>query len=342
MHAGARTHGGGGRWRWAFPLTLRSSQQGPSFEICLIKGPPPGPHGLCDNLIQDIIYSYLVLPNRITIPLVGEVQLAQLRFPMPKGVLRIHFLEAQDLEGKDKFMGGLIKGKSDPYGVIQMGNQLFQTKTIKENIHPKWNEVYEAMVYEHSGQHLEIELFDEDPDKDDFLGSLSGDGSNAFVFYCSLMIDLTELHKEQKVDQWFVLEEVSTGKLHLRLEWLSLLSTPEKLDQTVSHLACHGSQFQKQIKERHYTASETDAALMSIKAEKGQANDGLSSAVLVVYLDSARNLPVSTLPHTPTHALNHKPPPVILPHRSQGGFHTCMLFCDLLFLCQSLSALFQH
>lgn len=28
----------------------------------------------------------------------------------------------------------------------------------------------QALVYEHSGQHLEIELFDEDPDKDDFLG----------------------------------------------------------------------------------------------------------------------------------------------------------------------------
>ena len=40
--------------------------------------------GLCDNLIQDIIYSYLVLPNRITIPLVGEAQLSQLRFPIPK------------------------------------------------------------------------------------------------------------------------------------------------------------------------------------------------------------------------------------------------------------------
>ncbi|XP_035284749.1 extended synaptotagmin-2-like isoform X2 [Anguilla anguilla] len=209
----------------------------------------PGLNGLCDNLIQDIIYGYLVLPNRITIPLVGEARMAQLRFPMPKGILRVHFLEAQALEGKDKFLGGMIKGKSDPYGVLQIGNQLFQTKTIKDNLNPKWNEVYEAMVYEHSGQHLEVELFDEDPDKDDFLGSL--------------MIDLSELHKEQKVDEWFVLEEVTTGKLHLKLEWLSLHATPEKLEQ----------------------------ALMSIKAAKGQANDGLSSAVLVVYLDSARNLP---------------------------------------------------
>uniref|UniRef100_H3CJY8 Extended synaptotagmin 2 n=1 Tax=Tetraodon nigroviridis TaxID=99883 RepID=H3CJY8_TETNG len=209
----------------------------------------PGLSGFSDSLIQDLIYSYLVLPNRVTVPLVGEVELAQLRFPMPKGVLRIHFLEALDLEGKDKFLGGLIKGKSDPYGVLQIGNQLFQSKTVKESLHPKWNEVYEALVYEHSGQHLEIELFDEDPDKDDFLGSL--------------MIDMTELHKEQKVDEWFDLEETSTGKLHLKLEWLSLLSTPEKLEQV----------------------------LRSVRADRSLANDGLSSALLVVYLDSAQNLP---------------------------------------------------
>lgn len=63
-----------------------------------------------------------------------------------QGVLRIHFLEALDLEGKDQFLGGLIKGKSDPYGVLQIGNQLFQSKTVKESLHPKWNEVYEVRV----------------------------------------------------------------------------------------------------------------------------------------------------------------------------------------------------
>uniref|UniRef100_A0A8D0D3A7 Extended synaptotagmin 2 n=1 Tax=Sander lucioperca TaxID=283035 RepID=A0A8D0D3A7_SANLU len=167
----------------------------------------PGLSGFSDSLIQDIIYSYLVLPNRITIPLVGDVELARLRFPMPKGVLRIHFLEAQDLEGKDTFLGGLIKGKSDPYGVLQIGNQLFQSKVVKESLHPKWNEVYEALVYEHS--------------------------------------------------------EAPTGKLHLKLEWLSLLSTPEKLDQV----------------------------LRSVRADRSLANDGLSSALLVVHLDSAKNLP---------------------------------------------------
>ncbi|XP_005166502.1 extended synaptotagmin-2 isoform X3 [Danio rerio] len=212
----------------------------------------PGLNGFSDQMIQDIISAYMVLPNRITVPLIGEVELAQLRFPMPKGVLRIYFIEAQNLEVKDTYLGGLIKGKSDPYGMLLVSNQLFRSKTIKECLHPKWNEVYEALVYEPSGQHLEIELFDEDPDKDDFLGSL--------------MIDLTELHKEQKVDEWFDLEEVTTGKLHLRLEWLSLYSSAEKLDQV-----------QKSIR----------------------TNDNLSSALLIVNLDSASNLPTNPFVFNP-------------------------------------------
>ncbi|KAM5303630.1 extended synaptotagmin-2 isoform 3-T3 [Glossophaga mutica] len=209
----------------------------------------PGLNGLSDTIILDIISNYLVLPNRITVPLVSEVQIAQLRFPIPKGVLRIHFIEAQDLQGKDTYLKGLVKGKSDPYGVIRVGNQIFQSKVIKENLSPRWNEVYEALVYEHPGQELEIELFDEDPDKDDFLGSL--------------MLDLTEVEKERLLDEWFTLDEVPRGKLHLKLEWLTLMPHAARLDQV----------------------------LTDIRADKSQANDGLSSSLLILYLDSARNLP---------------------------------------------------
>ncbi|KAH0627582.1 hypothetical protein JD844_003484 [Phrynosoma platyrhinos] len=173
------------------------------------------------------------------------------------GVLRIHFIEAQDLEGKDTYLKGIVKGKSDPYGIIRVGNQIFQSKVIKENLNPKWNEVYEALVYEHPGQELEIELFDEDPDKDDFLGSL--------------MIDLTEVEKERYLDEWFTLDEVSKGRLHLKLEWLTLMPNAENLDQV----------------------------LKSIRADKDQANDGLSSALLILYLDSARNLPHNPLDYNP-------------------------------------------
>ncbi|XP_034984744.2 extended synaptotagmin-2 isoform X3 [Zootoca vivipara] len=223
----------------------------------------PGLNGLSDTIISDIISNYLVLPNRITVPLISEVQIAQLRFPIPKGVLRIHFIEAQDLVGKDTYLKGIVKGKSDPYGIIRVGNQIFQSKVIKENLNPKWNEVYEALVYEHPGQELEIELFDEDPDKDDFLGSL--------------MIDLIEVEKERHLDEWFTLDEVSKGRLHLKLEWLTLMPTAENLDQV----------------------------LKSIRADKDQANDGLSSALLILYLDSARNLPSGK-------KLNSNPNPLVL------------------------------
>ncbi|XP_034506125.1 extended synaptotagmin-2 [Ailuropoda melanoleuca] len=217
----------------------------------------PGLNGLSDTIILDIISNYLVLPNRITVPLVSEVQIAQLRFPIPKGVLRIHFIEAQDLQGKDTYLKGLVKGKSDPYGIIRVGNQIFQSKVIKENLSPKWNEVYEALVYEHPGQELEIELFDEDPDKDDFLGSL--------------MIDLIEVEKERLLDEWFALDEVPRGKLHLKLEWLTLMPN----------------------------ASNLDKVLTDIRADKDQANDGLSSSLLILYLDSARNLPSNPLEFNP-------------------------------------------
>lgn len=209
----------------------------------------PGLNGLSDTIILDIMSNYMVLPNRISVPLVNEVQLEQLRFPVPKGFLRIYFIEAQDLMWKDSFLRGLAKGKSDPYGIIRIGNQMFQSKTIKENLNPKWNEVYEALIYETPGQLMEIELFDEDPDKDDFLGSL--------------MIDLVEVQKEQLIDQWFELDEANRGKLHLKLEWLSLLPNTDLLSQ----------------------------AMASTRALQGTANDGLSSALLIIYLDCANNLP---------------------------------------------------
>lgn len=46
--------------------------------------------------------------------------------------------------GKDKFLGGLIKGKSDPYGVLEVGTDVFRSKIIHETVNPKWNEVFEV------------------------------------------------------------------------------------------------------------------------------------------------------------------------------------------------------
>lgn len=61
-----------------------------------------------------------------------------------QGVVRVHLLEGRDLVAKDTYMMGLVKGKSDPYATLRVGNRHFKSKTIKENLHPKWDEVYEV------------------------------------------------------------------------------------------------------------------------------------------------------------------------------------------------------
>ncbi|PIO33576.1 hypothetical protein AB205_0171090, partial [Aquarana catesbeiana] len=209
----------------------------------------PGLDLISDTMIMDIISGFLVLPNRLAIPLTQDLHVAELRSPLPRGVVRIHLLEARSLSPKDFQMGGLLAGKSDPYAILRVGTQVFTSRTINENLNPVWNEMYEAIVHEVPGQELEVELFDKDPDKDDFLGRMK--------------LDLGEVKKVQVLDKWFTLNSAKSGKIHLRLEWLALQSNASQLEQMIN--------FNKTITSK--------------------ANEP-SSAILVVYLDRADDLPL--------------------------------------------------
>ncbi|KAM3916160.1 extended synaptotagmin-3 [Leptodactylus fuscus] len=198
----------------------------------------PGVSDMSDGMIVDLIASYLVLPNRFTFPLSNKVNAAELRFPVPQGVLKVYLLEAEHLIPKDTYLKGIIKGKSDPYAIVRVGNQNFKSRTIKENLNPRWNEMFEFVIHEVPGQDLEIDIYDEDPDKDDFLGSL--------------VIGLEGVMKDRIVDEWFPLSDVVSGSVHLKLEWFSLLATQDKLQE---------------------------------------APNGCSTAMVIVYLDSAGCLP---------------------------------------------------
>jgi len=39
---------------------------------------------MSDTMIMDAIASFLVLPNRLTVPLVADLHVAQLRSPLPR------------------------------------------------------------------------------------------------------------------------------------------------------------------------------------------------------------------------------------------------------------------
>ncbi|XP_038607996.1 extended synaptotagmin-1 [Tachyglossus aculeatus] len=179
----------------------------------------PGLSALSDSMIMDSIAAFLVLPNRLLVPLVPDLQeVAQLRSPLPRGIVRVHLLAARALGSKDTFVRGLIEGKSDPYALVRVGTQVFCSRVVDNDLNPRWGETYEVMVHEVPGQELEVEVFDKDPDKDDFLGRMK--------------LDLGNVLKEQVLDEWFPLQG-GPGQVHLRLEWLTLLPDAAKLDQVL-------------------------------------------------------------------------------------------------------------
>uniref|UniRef100_A0AAX7UE62 Extended synaptotagmin-like protein 1a n=1 Tax=Astatotilapia calliptera TaxID=8154 RepID=A0AAX7UE62_ASTCA len=195
----------------------------------------PGLNAMSDTMIMDAIASHLVLPNRLTIPLVADLHVAQLRSPLPRGVVRIHLLEAEDLTAKDTVIKGLIDGKSDPYAVLRVGTQIFTSHHVDSNLNPQWREMYEVIVHEVPGQELEVEVFDKDPDQDDFLG-----------------------------------RDVTSGSVHLRLEWLSLLSSADRLSEVIA-------------KNQNLTSKVAEPP---------------SAAILAVYLDQAYQLPFCSVTQT--------------------------------------------
>ncbi|XP_004700622.1 extended synaptotagmin-1 isoform X1 [Echinops telfairi] len=179
----------------------------------------PGLSSLSDTMIMDSIAAFLVLPNRLLVPLVPDLQdVAQLRSPLPRGIIRIHLLAARGLSSKDKYVKGLIEGKSDPYALVRVGTQTFCSRVIDEELNPQWRETYEVMVHEVPGQEIEVEVFDKDPDKDDFLGRMK--------------LDVGKVLQAGVLDKWFPLQG-GQGQVHLRLEWLSLLPDAEKLEQVL-------------------------------------------------------------------------------------------------------------
>ncbi|KAM3935180.1 extended synaptotagmin-1 [Leptodactylus fuscus] len=210
----------------------------------------PGLNVMSDTMIMDIISGFLVLPNRLTIPLAGDLHTAELRSPLPRGIVRVHLIEARSLAPKDFQMGGLLSGKSDPYAILRVGTQVFTSRVINENLNPVWKEMYEFIVHEVPGQELEVELFDKDPDKDDFLGRMK--------------LDLGEVKKAQILDKWYQLSSAKSGKLHLRLEWLTLLPNASQLDQVLK------------INNEITTKTHQEP----------------SAAILIVYLDRADELPL--------------------------------------------------
>ncbi|XP_033927514.1 extended synaptotagmin-1 [Melopsittacus undulatus] len=180
----------------------------------------PGLSSLSDAVLMDAIASFLVLPNRLLVPLVPDLpEAAELRSPVPRGALRVQLRAARGLRSKDRFLGGLLESRSDPYAELRVGTQGVRSRVVRSDLDPVWDELHEFVVHEVPGQELEVEIFDKDPDQDDFLGRLK--------------LDLEDVMKRRVLEDWFPLQEGGQGRLHLRLEWLRPLADASKLEEVL-------------------------------------------------------------------------------------------------------------
>lgn len=212
----------------------------------------PGLSDILRSIVTEQIAHMMVLPNRYPIQLVEDINIAELKCPTPAGVLRIQVIEAQNLMKKDVGLMGM--GKSDPYCILRLGAQKFQTKTINNTINPKWDFYCEYLVNDIRGQELDIKIFDDDdgPNEDDLLGRAN--------------LDVHDIWQSGEVDMWVPLSDAKSGRIHVRAAWLELSQMADSLEP--------------QLEE--------------IRALQTTTKNPLHSAVLLVWVDSARKL--NTIP----------------------------------------------
>ncbi|KAM3625503.1 uncharacterized protein V6R79_013103 [Siganus canaliculatus] len=83
------------------------------------------------------------------------------------GFLQVKVIKASDLLAAD------LNGKSDPFCVLELGNDRLQTHTIYKSLYPEWNKVF-TMPVKDIHDVLVVTIFDDDGDKaPDFLGKVA-------------------------------------------------------------------------------------------------------------------------------------------------------------------------
>lgn len=79
--------------------------------------------------------------------------------------LLVHIIEARNLLAKDS------NGFSDPFVVLQLGNQKFRTKVVDMSLNPTWDEKFSFEVRDVRDA-LRLAVYDKDLIGKDFLGKV--------------------------------------------------------------------------------------------------------------------------------------------------------------------------
>lgn len=176
----------------------------------------PGLSDIVKKILQEVIESFVVLPNRVTIPIGNAEDLESLKYPLPLGALEIQILEAIDLVAHDKNL--FKKDSSDPYVICKIGSFNFQTECAEKTLKPKWKNA-KCMTFIDTlvGREMCLEVFDKDTLRDDSLGHAE-----------ILMPKLTHSSSE---DMWLPLKDTKSGSLHIGTGWFEFSDDASKIKE---------------------------------------------------------------------------------------------------------------
>lgn len=93
--------------------------------------------------------------------------------------------------------------------------------------------------------------------------------------------------------QWFPLEGVQNGEVHLKLQWFSLQTDPSLLTEVTFMLPAFLCFINVYIPQCFHQSPGQKLACLNSAITVFQSTDGFACAMLAVYLDNASNLPVS-------------------------------------------------
>jgi len=136
------------------------------------------------------------------------------------GKLIVRVIRALDLEDVDLF------GKSDPYVIVDVEGSSRKTRTIKNNLNPVWEDVFEFNVLNPSGAIVSFKVKDKHIIKDQKLGHTQ--------------VYLSELRQKEKSRRMLPLMD-GQGSLEVELEAVDFGQTGFEGRQVVSGYAPHPS-----------------------------------------------------------------------------------------------------
>ena len=197
------------------------------------------------------------------------------------GVLHVRLIRGDHLAAKD------ANGRSDPFVKLSCGKQLHKSSTKRETLNPVWYEEFDfviGMAELQNKTRLRLEVWDWDSDgKREYMGNMSLDVKRVIGQILLLAGQASRVLK--RVDE---LEETSSGRLHVELEFYSVKNDGDKVAAAVTAQAKQEVALETAAKRRAGgKAAKTGDAKLDVADKKRDMMANMSSPIAEEKEDNA-------------------------------------------------------